>query len=191
MTDQELDRALAAAFEVNPSPDFLARVRAAVAADAPRTRWHLSRALAVPGVALAAAAGVALIVGWLAAERPAIPQSPVVVSHTLPPASPPAAEARPASPGFAQSNVVPIVPRTNPPPQPPAAARFPEVLVSSDEVRAFGLFIARAQAAAIPAELPTDDVSSGAALAVPRIAITPVDIEPLPSVTRLEQGDRP
>ena len=182
MTDQELDRVLAAAVNVDHSPEFFARVRSRVA-DEQIARWPLRWPLALAGAALSAAALIAAIVAWPERERSVATQPPVIaVDHEpgpAPPVSPPSAPApRRAS---VQRNVI------HPRPQP--ALRLPEILISPEDARAFDLLIASAQARRIP-ELPTDSVSARNEVTLPPIEVPPVMIEPLPEIARLE-GERP
>lgn len=189
MTDQELDRALAEAVNVGHSADFLARVRSVVAAEPAPARWHLPWSFAAAGAAVVTAAGVVVIVGWLANEHDLPAQTPLVVSdsHT----SLRAVEGTLVASSTSPSNVVPTRQQVRPRGKPRATSRFPEVVVSRDDARAFDLLIRSARLASIPDVLPMDDLSPSEALTLPRIEIPPVDIQPLPQVARLEQGDRP
>lgn len=191
MTDHELDRRLTAAFEVKPSPDFLAHLRVVIVADPPPTRWRLSLSFAAPGAVLVVAAGIAVIVGWLAGEQTIPSPLPVSVSHNEPIQSVLAVEQHAVGSSASQPRVLGARPRVKSGVAPLATSSLPEVLISPDEVRGFGLLITSAQKATIPAVLPTDDVSTSETLTVPPIDITPVDIEPLPQMARLEQGDHP
>lgn len=189
MTDHELDRRLAAAFDVAPSSDFLARVRTAVAAEPAPARWHFSWSLAVAAAAMVVAIGVAAAIGWL--TRDSSPSLPAVVS--APGISAPAPHVA-SAPAVTSNTPVPRVSsardRRSTSVPAVATASFPAVIVSADEARGLDTLIRAARAAALPPVLPMDDVSARDALAVPRIEIAPVAIEPLPDVTRLEQGDR-
>ena len=78
VTEQDLDRELAAAFAVEPSADFLARVRMRIAAEPEPSPWRLSRMFAV---AAACAVAVALA---LTAAQPNRPALPVDSDRTLP-----------------------------------------------------------------------------------------------------------
>lgn len=189
MTDHELDRRLAAAFDVAPSSDFLARVRTAVAAKPGPTRWRFSWSLAAAGAAVAVAIGIAAAMGWLA--RDPSPSLPAVAS--VPPAVAVPAPHVASAPAVVSNAQPPDVSRARRRPStaaPGATSSFPTVIVSADEARSLDLLIRAARAATIPAVLPMDDVSARDPLAVPRIEIAPVAIEPLPDLTRLEQGDR-
>jgi hypothetical protein len=189
MTDHELDERLAAAFEVAPSSDFLARVRTAVAAQPAPARWQLSWPLAVASSAIVVALGGAAAIGWLTRDSsspPAVASAPPAV------AAPPGHIA--SAPAVVPNTPLRAVSRARHRPltaaQEPTAASFPTVIVSADERRGLGILIRAARAATIPPVLPMDAVSAGDPLAVPHIEIALVAVEPLPDVTRLEQGDR-
>ena len=74
-----LDRELAAAFAVDPSPEFVARVREAVAREPEPRSWRMPRLL-LAGAALSAVVAVAVSVGRVDDRVPA-------VSHTASPAA--------------------------------------------------------------------------------------------------------
>ena len=191
MTDHELDQQLAAAFDVAPSSDFLARVRTAVAAESAPARWHLSWPLAVAGSAMVVAIGVAASIGWLSRDTSSSPRAVV----SVPPSSSPAPTVATAPP-VTFNTTLPDVSRSRQrsrmavPAVAAASSSFPTVIVSSDDARGLGALISAARTASIPAVLPMDNVSVKDALTVPRLEIAPVAIEPLADLTRLEQGDR-
>jgi hypothetical protein len=189
MNDQELARALRTAVNVNHSPEFLARVRGRVAVEQ-MPRWPVRWPFVLAGATLSALAIVAAIVAWPAGEQSVSVQAPVVVSEgktdPAPPTSPPAIR----DPRSAIRHPPSAVVRRNANISlPSAAAPFPEVLISPEDARAFDLLVTSARARRIP-ELPTDSVSSTREVALPRIEVPQVIIEPLPEIARLE-GDRP
>jgi hypothetical protein len=81
LTDSALDREIERALAVEPSPDFVARVRTSIASEPPRPAWHLSWAFAGAGAAVAAIV-FALVVAW--PERTVAP-APMIV-QVAPPA---------------------------------------------------------------------------------------------------------
>lgn len=189
MNDQELARALRTAVNVNHSLEFLARVRGRVAVEQ-MPRWPLRWPFVLAGATLSAVAIVAAIVAWPAAEQSGSVQAPLVVSEGKTDPAPPSAIRDPRS-GFRgpRSAVAAVRRNANIRRRPPAASRFPEVLISPEDARAFELLVTSARAHRIP-ELPTDSVSSSREVALPRIEVPHVIIEPLPEIARLE-GDRP
>jgi hypothetical protein len=64
------------------------------------------------------------------------------------------------------------------------------VLISSEDARAFELFVRTARQGLIPNELPTDRYEQHAALMIPKLDIAPVTIEPLAPAARVE-GELP
>jgi hypothetical protein len=77
VTDDALDRQLDAAFEVEPSPEFMARIRCRVATEPMRPVWLIEWspvAWSAGGLSLAAAA---LVVAFLWAASGAVTQRPV------------------------------------------------------------------------------------------------------------------
>jgi hypothetical protein len=57
-----LDRALSAALDVDPSPEFVARVRERIAHEPPPSRWGMSGLPRVPRLLMAAGAALAVVV---------------------------------------------------------------------------------------------------------------------------------
>jgi hypothetical protein len=170
----EIDRALADALAVDMSPDFAARVRRRIAAEAPapvpfRRSWHMALPAAAAAL-LVMAAGVATL--WMRAPaaaprltarsvalqpvRPAgvAPMPPDVVGRALP-----ARRARVGSVTAAS-----------------AAAKEPEVLVPREEIEMYRSLIAAAQRVphAMVVEAPEDLVANRT---FPEIAIDPIKIE--------------
>jgi hypothetical protein len=200
--DEHLDRGLAAALNVDHSPEFLARVRERVARDErPRAwtlRWPLGAAAAV------VAALLLVLVTSSTRERPgnralgaptatraarggaAIP----AVSETAAPRTATVDDSRRALPTE--------YPRTTPgdvervrataAERAPAAAserHEPAVLVSDNEVRAFEKLLALSRRPDVDLTLP-DVAPAIDELAL--IAIVPIEIPPQPPIERLEGG---
>ncbi len=209
LSDEALDRELAAALNAEPAPEFVARVRTRIAAEslsptaAPLPRW-MAWAGAAAVVMLAASLGV-----WSVNDRGASPAVPADARHrgassVSAPASPPpdASSERPspAIPRVVEQQSEAPASATSARPRAarvmadarPVAQRFPEppfaeVLISEDEVRAFRRFMEFATAVA--RGRPAADGAAAQELDVPDIAIAPVIIEPLPQLARLETGE--
>ena len=187
LTDTELDRTLTAALAVDPSPEFLARVRTRLASEpGPTTRWRLASFAASAAAVTVAIAAVVLIVNMPPVVTPADPavegrQRPTPERMAAPVSTvAPAARAAVGS-GTTRARVEPAVERR----------RLPEVLVSPDEQRAFDLLVAVVQAGRMPEVPEQTDLLAGESVAIPDVAIAPLVIEPLPRMARLEQGARP
>jgi hypothetical protein len=173
MTDHELDRALAAAINVDHSPDLLARVRAHVAAQPVGPPRHV-RLFVLAGAAYVAAALIAAIVTWPVAQ-PVLPERPrLTVFDRVPPA------------------IVP--PRPAPTDRGPRIAargpRMPQVLISQEDARTVDLLVAIARERRAVEQLPADTASKTTAVTLPGIDIPRVSIEPLAEITRPE-GEHP
>jgi hypothetical protein len=183
LTDASLDREIAALVAVEPSPEFLARVRARVAeAPAPRawwTRWEW-------GVAAAAVAMIAVAVVWRSqgTARPdagdvpaqlAIEREPAPVIPVAPPAST-------ASPQVAREVVTPGrgVQRAERAVEP----AMPAAVVAEEDAKAFELLLSviRQDALVLDPDMPNS------ALSASTLAVAPITIEPVPVPEPLEGG---
>jgi hypothetical protein len=168
MSDDELERELRALLDVEPSPDFVARVRTDVHADAIADVWLSGRWIAV-------AAAAVVIVGvsaWMATRSAQPPTSPAaIVSQQL------------ASVPSVQSPAPPTVPSSAPQTAAPAANVL-EVVVSPRESAGLRYLLAalrdgRLDSAAMPND--TADASMP-------IVIEPITVEPLVAAADLETG---
>jgi hypothetical protein len=180
--DAELDRELRAALRINPSPEFLARVRGRLADGPPPRRWNGS-----PLFGLGAAAAAAMIVASLALRHQMSAVAPAgenrsaaVVNHLAVPGplQPPAIVTTPTVPAPRRS--VPRVPAT-------ALGQDSAIILSTVEGRAIRALIDAARAGAIAmTPLIVDDRSDQPIqdLLVPPITVQPVTIEPLLLITQ-------
>lgn len=186
MTQEDMDRALADALAAEPSPEFVARVRAQVAAtpmSAPWHRWWPAAAAGVVAIALFVAVGLETDDG--AARQSA---GPSLV----------ASDGRPAifaaqAPSTTRVEQVPAVAagsriakrRIAKPQSPPHA--FPEVLISPDDAGTVRLLLASAQEGVSPLAVsrPTDQP-----MTVSQIDLPLIEVAPLAKLTQLEPGER-
>ena len=204
LTDESLDRELAAAIDVEPSPEFLARVRMRLANEPAPSSW---RTWWIPIAASIAVAAIAVAIAM--PERS--PQR--LESREIPgPTEPAALDRDVADPAGPLRGMRPTRTETLPPPDrtaglerppdggsavdgPPAdaavraqtdsfAAPFPDVLISEDEQRAFALLLSAIRADELPA-LPAPDETVETLRPKP-LEIAPLVIEPLPLMARLE-----
>ncbi len=186
LTDTQLDRELERALGIDPSPEFLARVRTRVAAEPERRLWRLA---VEPLWALGLAGILMAIVIPQFLREPAVPRQDGVgqVARITPPeietprdASRPAVkpvrirERRAALP----AQVEPESPRTTP-------LQLGPVLVNEDERRAFEFFVAAVGNGQVPEEAVK--ASSGESREVEALSIAPLEIAPLPSLARAGQ----
>ena len=171
LTDDVLEREVAALLNVQPSAAFEARVRARVAAEEPRILWRRRWAWAVlPAAGLAAAAGLMLRLSPPPDMR-VVPAPPAVAKRAPAPLMP-----APASPASAPRDTpdAPATARVNRDPglaapaplAAPAALRasvldLPEVVVSEDEVRTFQRLVALSQQESQRPEPPPAEITAG------------------------------
>jgi hypothetical protein len=173
----ELERALA----VDPSPEFVARVRTSVAREAPSPRWWRPRFVVVTGLALIAIA-VALSL------RPVPPASsrPAVVERawSLPadaPAQPREPAARADLPGMVRerpSRARAAAPQARQPP----TSRDADVVIAADEATALRRLLAAIRdghvaPGSLPAATPLMALQAPADLTIAPIAVAPLAIE--------------
>ena len=202
--DSALDREIDAALAVDPSPEFVARIRARIASEpAPASWWQLRWVMLVP-VASAAVVVVAAAI-WLqepspeqvtsragndvvlappALEQPAIPQ----LEATAPPRpwsgrrTPPAvARTLSGPPAVARTlSGPPVVARTL------SGPREPEVLISRDEQRGLELLLTAVRDGRITPTLASQLVAPNTATEAADIAISDIVIQPLQQFAALE-----
>ena len=197
LTDAALDRELEAALAVDPSPEFVARVRTRV-----QTQRNAAWSALPWGFAAAAGAIVvvaAVVVGMSRAGRFERAQdlssgvkSPVPNSQDLspaPPASPiakdtPVAQDHSRAPRTTPRNAVAPSTRRN------APRNEPEMLVSADEARALRRLFADVRKGLIDLSSLQEVAPATAALQPPsEIAFAPIVFEPIAPETA-EEGER-
>jgi hypothetical protein len=196
LSDTSLEREIEAALAVDPSPDFVARVRMRVAAEPhPARRW-------MPWPWIAAAAAAAVLVIAVAATH-LWRSNPVTAPQVVRTTEPAGGEQRPAgvSPIVEPPSVeLPAVVRRGDAgrrtvraaavrqPSEPSTRPFPEVLISASETaalqKAFAILGGRPDAPRkledFPPPPPLEPVE------LPEVALAPVIIEPVPQLARLQ-----
>jgi hypothetical protein len=196
LSDAALDRELQAALDVDPSPEFVARVRLRVADDAiGSSRLFPWRWGTVAGGALAAAVMV-LVLAWPPAEddrRSAavvVRDAPEVVDTGTVTAARETArreipdQASGSPPARQRVRQAVSAPQRLEPTSDVEGPAFAEVLISPDEVRAYEMVLAAVQQRTLP-PLPAPegrpDGDEGLDIEIPALVI-----EPLPAMARLE-----
>jgi len=170
-----LDRQIAEGVNVDPSPEFVARVRARVAREQVSIRPRLWPV--VVGACLAATLGVAIYVERLDRSRPVDGTIAVVVPAVS--ISVPAA----ASAARVEQRSTPIVRRRS-----RAVSHVPEVIVASDELRAWRQLADLMRSGHV--ELKLDEKPTAVESApVQEIAVKLIAIAPLAVASISEQGD--
>jgi hypothetical protein len=182
MNDASFDREIESLLAVEPSPEFVARVRARVAEEPPHRSWGgWNLSVAVASVALGVIVASAIWLSNDGASRTGEQLRTTVVERV--PSQPRAFEPeRVASAPVAES---PRPPRTRPTPRATdvvAAERLVPV-VNEEDGKAFDAFLATIRGSGIAL---TFNESRDSALAASSLVIDPIAIDPLPDV--LEGG---
>jgi hypothetical protein len=191
-----LDREIQQLLAVEHSPEFLARVRTAVALESPRRGWLFTRPLAAAVGGLGAVALAALIIGWpapvptpRAVSAPRV-QRPGTTRLAPPPEQRAEATGRLETPPTSVSASRRVRRASVPPPVVASRDPFADVLISAEETHALNALVASVRGGRMPAVAPSDPAVSGP-LAIPmELQISTLVITPLAPLARLE-GDRP
>jgi hypothetical protein len=182
VNDAAFDREIESLLTVEPSPEFLARVRARVAEETPHRSWfgwHLSVAAASLALAVFVASAI-----WLsnAVVNPASEQAQPTVVERIPPQPRAVEPERIASAPEAESPLRRITRRTPRAADVVAAERLVPV-VNEEDGKAFDAFLATIRGSGV---VLTFNESRDSALAASPLVIDPIAIDPLPDV--LEGG---
>jgi len=176
LTDSALDRELTETLGIQPSPEFLARVRTRVAAEPARAPWRLVfeplAPVAIVGIVLA------LVVPKLMRDEPIPTVNPPRMANVVPDI--PRAVAAVVIVRDGDRRTVPgqrASARTTP-------LRLSPVLVAEDERRAFELFVAAVGQGHVP-EAAIEPAVNGREMA--ELSIAPLVITPLPPLARAGQ----
>jgi len=197
-TDAALEREIENVLSVDPSPEFLARVRARVSADpAPsRATWYLSWMAATAAVA-AAALVVAVSVGRSPSDTSGVPASAATSVVGTDPSSAPRQTAR----GEASAQLGAGPPTADRPArqqlrvEPASTVRevrrhtFPEVLVSAAEVKGFETLLGRVRRGDLTIAIDEESADSVEPQEPTDLVIAPIKIRPLDSATVTEGAE--
>jgi len=184
ITDEELDRELQRALAVDPSTEFLPRLRMRLVADRSAPRWSVRWSLAVTAVAtIIVLAGLGI---WSGREerdelpRRAAPVSSASVSPTAP--SPTPSADRSVVPVEKAVVVSPMLALTDKPRvrRPRMTARAaPEVLIAADEAEALRRLFADISARRLEVSMLPAEPASEPLMPISTISIEPITVEPL------------
>jgi hypothetical protein len=83
LTDAILEREIERALAVDPSPEFLARVRMRIASEPARSAWHSPWTIVIAGSAAAVIVAGVLTMWSRAPERSTRPDAPVIASRSV------------------------------------------------------------------------------------------------------------
>ena len=175
MTDPDLDRALADALDVEPRPDFLARVRTEIARQPAPSVWPAWWQLAAAGAA------VAMAVVMVYRTEPGEPSAPLRIASRVdaplvPVTAPPIAISREAPmPAREEPRTVGAVPLALPAPQ-----------ISPDDAEALRYSLAGASDGLFAPIAARDD---SAPLAVSGIDLAPIEVMPLAQMAQADSGE--
>jgi hypothetical protein len=189
MTELQLDRDLETALGIEPSPEFLARVRTRVAAEPGPSRWRLSFE-PMWGVALV---GIVLAVIVPQVMRPDVKPLEWVNQVARIPGPVPLVEGNIAgevAPSLATTSPIRRVVRNQNAVESVGTVplQLSPVLVSEDERSAFEVFVAAVSDGRVPGKALESAPSAPGA--VPALAIEPLAIAPLPPLARVtEEGE--
>lgn len=182
MTDDELERALEQALDVEPQPDFLARVRTGLAQEPAPSPWAGWWRAAVAG---SAAAGLIALVTLRPADDsggPAVADSPLAA-----PVARPMAQTTRASeveePRVAQPSAAPAVRTARAAVRP---RRTPAATAALADAEMLRLVIEAAQEGLFQ---PADSLAGP--LEVTRLELPPLALEPLAAIAPVDEGERP
>jgi hypothetical protein len=188
LSEEALDRALDDALTVQPSPEFVARIRTQLAVEPPRTSW--SAGWLAPAAGLLAL--VVVVVASMSTRWPDGPGSgpdpttaaalvsralPAQLPLTSPPAVPSAGGVLPAPPS--RDPVAVREPR-------PSRAAVTEVLISEQERQGFALLLAQLERGSLPS-VPEDVPATEDTVLTP-ISIEAIVLDAMPSFDS-EEGE--
>lgn len=171
MDEMRLDDELRAALSVDPSPEFVARVRTRIAAEPAPGRWRL--AWVMTAVATVSVAIATTTVNWPRLEAP-VPAAVATTPVSTPVPSPVAAQIEAIVPDPIARASRRVLPATAP-------RAEPEVMISEGERRGFETLLAALRDNVLP---PVPEVETAVEPVLP-VVIEPFTIEPL-QMTRLE-----
>lgn len=183
---EQIDSEIESLLAVEPSPEFLARVRTRVAEEPePRAwRWSWGFAFATATVAL-----IGVVVVWQSREPVSLPGVPVreqaivdVVEPSVAPRDVPTVR-----PTLAQPHVVRAVARTD-----RIDLSLPDVVIAENEAKTFALLVTRLRQSRFDAAVPTAP-NPDTPLEIKELPpAEPLEIEPIVRVASLQaEGERP
>ena len=198
LPDEILDREIEQALGVDPSPEFLARVRVRVSSDpaASQSKWYLLWPAAAAGVA-ATALVVAIYVGPAPPDTSAVPASaaPTVVATDSSSAPRQTADRGASATPDAASTIAERPARERPTAVPAATERevlpraFPEVLLSAAESRGFETLVGKVQRGELTITVDEQTAEGVARNELTDLFIAPITIRPLDSAGATEGAE--
>jgi hypothetical protein len=194
--DTTLAREIESMLAVDPSPEFVARVRTRVASEPIGQRWRLFPRVwsfePLFAVGILAVVLLILIPPRQRPEPPALVEQPAAATLPAPPQRVATEPVQPEPDAPSNVTLRSVRLRADAPRQADQRAAsdpapFAEVLISGDEVRAYEFVVGIIRQQRLPAP-PVEEHVDGV---LPLVKIEPLTIEPLPQIARLETGERP
>jgi hypothetical protein len=188
LNDPSLDREIESLLATEPSPEFVARVRARVASEPEPGKWRASWMFAMAG---AVAVVIVAIAVWPSNEPAQLREEPAPIPQVaravevVPPQSVSPAPERVGRPARARSVAVAS-------PERRIDLDLPEVLIADNEMKTFALLVARVRQSrfnvAVPAAPDPDKP-----LEIKELPpVEPLEIEPIVKLAALQaEGERP
>ena len=189
MNDPSLDREIESLLATEPSPEFVARVRARVAQEPEPAGWRASWMFAA---ATAVAAAIVVLIVWPSSEPAPSSRTPIDVPRIaksvetiaplpLPesqPAGRPAAVVRPVAVSVGGERGIDI--------------DLPDVVLAENEVRTFASLVARIRESGFDVAVPTAPDLDRPLEIKELPAVEPIEIEPIVRLAVLQtEGERP
>ncbi len=191
MSDEALEREIENALAVDPSPEFLARVRTRIAIESSTpAAWRLPWRVVGIGT-LVTTVGLTLVIAWSVREPNPVLPGPVALIPTAESAQTRAPIATTRSPSAAEAPAGRSVELGRVRVRPAALTKEPEILISPGDAAALRVLIMNIHEGRIDATV----LNAVQRIATPleplgEIVIQPIAIEPLPRLALLE-GERP
>jgi hypothetical protein len=191
MNDASLDREIESMLAVEPSPEFLARVRTRVAEEPEPSRWRGAWMFATAG---AVAVAIVAVMVWPSRESAPSSSAPTdvpriakgVVETITPPPSSPGPPLRRTQPAMARTIRLAAAPERG------IDIDLPEVVVAENEVRTFASLVASSRQSGFDVAVPTAPDLDRPLEIKELPAVEPIEIEPIVKLAVLQtEGERP
>jgi hypothetical protein len=194
LTDAMLEREIERALAVDPSPEFLARVRSGIASEPAAPAWRFSWTLLAAASAVVVVIAAVVTLRQLEVERGRLRESAPIAARPIGAAF---VSLAPVGP----SRVLDVSPQRFPPARPGVlrtTSTEPEVLIARDESAALRrLMRGMPRGVVVDSPAPGDGLNGIEAMQPLKVIafesvaeISPITIEPLGSVAREEGGRR-
>jgi hypothetical protein len=187
VSDASLDREIEALLAVEPSPEFVARVRTRVAQESEPGRWRASWVLAAAG---AVAAVIVAIIAWPSPEATPSNRTPVEpprIAEAVPTIAPPQPAPLPERGRRTAVRAVATVERDR-----RGDIDLPEVVLADNEVKTFATLVASVRQSRFDVAVPAAP-DPNTPLEIKELPpVEPLEIEPIVKVAALQaEGERP